>query len=83
MKMKPLWTVLAIAAMTAGLLVGCGGGEPATDVPAGGQGMEPGMTAPEIETPEAPEADTETTAPEDEASSETEAAPEATTEAVE
>ncbi len=79
MKTKTWWTMLAVAVMTAGLLVGCGGGEPATDVPAGGLPMEPGMTAPEAGT-ESPEATEETAAPEEEAAPETEAAPEATTE---
>ncbi|HZG76267.1 MAG TPA: hypothetical protein VEZ72_10460 [Paenibacillus sp.] len=75
MKTKTWWTVPAIAVLTAGLLVGCGGGEPAMDVPADGQGMEPGMT-----TPETPDATEETAAPEGEAAPESEAAPEATTE---
>jgi hypothetical protein len=72
MKTKTWLTMLAISVMTAGLLVGCGGGDPAMDVPAGGQGVEPGMTTPETET-ETPKATEETAAPE------AEAAPEATT----
>jgi len=75
MRTKTWWTVLAIAVMSVGLLVGCSGGEGGdalTDVPASGeQPMEPGMDAPEAtdgaeatEGTEAPEATEETAAPE-------------------